>query len=69
MMQAWRDGKVAIANALGCGVDDDKVIYAFVPEMIRYYLNQEPLLPNLPVWLCREPEHLRYILDNLPDLV
>ncbi|MDX1573023.1 MAG: circularly permuted type 2 ATP-grasp protein [Methylophaga sp.] len=69
IMQAWRDGKVAIANAPGCGVADDKVIYAYVPEMIRYYLNEEPLLPNVPTWLCREPEHLHYVLDNLPDLV
>lgn len=69
IMQAWRDGKVAIANAPGCGVADDKVIYAYVPEMIRYYLNEEPLLPNVPTWLCRDPEHLRYVLDNLPDLV
>lgn len=69
IMQAWRDGKVAIANAPGCGVADDKVIYAYVPEMIRYYLNEEPILPNVPTWLCREPDHLRYVLDNLPDLV
>lgn len=69
IMQAWRDGKVAIANAPGCGVADDKVIYAYVPEMIRYYLKEEPILPNVPTWLCREPEHLRYVLDNLPDLV
>ncbi|MEX1200232.1 MAG: circularly permuted type 2 ATP-grasp protein [Methylophaga sp.] len=69
IMQAWRDGKVAIANAPGCGVADDKVIYAYVPEMIRYYLNEEPLLPNVPTYLCRDPEHLRYVLDNLPDLV
>lgn len=69
IMQAWREGKVAIANAPGCGVADDKVIYAYVPEMIRYYLNEEPILPNVPTWLCRDPEQLRYVLDNLPDLV
>lgn len=69
IMQAWRDGKVAIANAPGCGVADDKVIYAFVPEMIRYYLNEEPLLPNVPTWLCRDPEQLAHVLENLPDLV
>ncbi|MCX4189639.1 circularly permuted type 2 ATP-grasp protein [Methylophaga sp. OBS3] len=69
IMQAWRDGKVAIANAPGCGVADDKVIYAYVPEMIRYYLNEEPILPNVPTWLCRDPEQLAHVLKNLPDLV
>ncbi len=69
IMQAWRDGKVAIANAPGCGVADDKVIYAYVPEMIRYYLNEEPILPNVPTFLCRNPDHLRYVLDNLSELV
>lgn len=69
IMQAWRDGKVAIANAPGCGVADDKVIYAYVPEMIRYYLNEEPILPNVPTWLCRDPEQLNHVLKNLPDLV
>lgn len=69
IMQSWRDGKIAIANAPGCGVADDKVIYAYVPEMIRYYLNEEPLLPNVPTWLCRDPDQLAHVLDHLPDLV
>jgi uncharacterized circularly permuted ATP-grasp superfamily protein len=69
IMNSWRLGKVAIANAPGCGVADDKVIYAFVPDMIRYYLNEEPILDNVPTWLCRNEDERRYVLDNLPDLV
>lgn len=69
IMRSWREGKVAIANAPGCGVADDKVIYAYVPDMIRYYLNEEPLLPNVPTWLCRKPEDLDYVLTHLPELV
>ena len=45
------------------------MIYAYVPEMIRYYLNEEPILPNVPTWLCRDPEQRRHVLENLPDLV
>ncbi|AFJ03216.1 Protein containing domains DUF404, DUF407 [Methylophaga frappieri] len=69
IMQAWRDGKVAIANAPGCGVADDKVIYAYVPDMIRYYLNEPPILPNVPTWLCSNASDLEHVLANLPELV
>jgi uncharacterized circularly permuted ATP-grasp superfamily protein len=69
IMRSWRSGKVAIANAPGCGVADDKVIYAYVPAMIRYYLNEEPILDNVPTWLCREPDQRAYVLDHLPELV
>lgn len=69
IMRAWRAGKVAIANAPGCGVADDKVIYAYVPEMIRYYLDEEPLLPNVPTWLCRKADERKYVLEHLPELV
>jgi len=69
IMRAWSAGKVAIANAPGCGVADDKVIYAYVPDMIRYYLNEEPLLPNVPTWLCRNPDELAHVLEHLPELV
>ncbi len=56
-MRAWRSGKVAIANAPGAGVADDKVIYAFVPDLIRYYLKETPLVNNVPTYLCmREPD-------------
>lgn len=69
IMRSWRQGKVAIANAPGCGVADDKIIYAYVPDMIRYYLNEEPILDNVPTWLCREPDQLEHVLEHLPELV
>jgi uncharacterized circularly permuted ATP-grasp superfamily protein len=69
IMRSWKAGKVAIANAPGCGVADDKVLYAYVPEMIRYYLNEEPLLPNVPTMLCRNANDLAYVLEHLAELV
>ncbi|MDP3007568.1 MAG: circularly permuted type 2 ATP-grasp protein [Methylococcales bacterium] len=69
LMRAWKAGNVALANAPGAGVADDKVIYAYVPEMIRYYLNEEPILPNVPTYLCSEPEQLNYVLEHLAELV
>lgn len=69
IMRAWRAGNVAIANAPGCGVADDKVIYTYVPDMIRFYLKEEPILPNVPSWLCRKPDDLAYVLEHLPELV
>ncbi|GAA3527167.1 circularly permuted type 2 ATP-grasp protein [Zobellella aerophila] len=69
LMRAWRGGKVALANAPGAGVADDKVIYAFVPDIIRYYLGQEPLLPNVPSYLCLFEEDRNYVLANLDQLV
>jgi uncharacterized circularly permuted ATP-grasp superfamily protein len=69
IMRSWRAGKVAIANAPGCGVADDKVIYAYVPEMIRYYLNETPIIDNVPTWLCRDPEQLDHVLAHLEELV
>ena len=52
LMRAWRAGNVAIANAPGAGVADDKVVYSYVPALIRYYLDEEPKIPNVPTWLC-----------------
>jgi uncharacterized circularly permuted ATP-grasp superfamily protein len=68
-MRAWKAGNVALANAPGAGVADDKVVYAYVPEMIRYYLNEEPILPNVPTYLCSDPEQCAYVLAHLPELV
>jgi uncharacterized circularly permuted ATP-grasp superfamily protein len=68
-MRSWKAGKVAIANAPGCGVADDKVIYAYVPDMIRYYLDEEPLIQNVPTYLCRKPDELAYVLEHLAELV
>jgi len=69
LMRAWKAGNVALANAPGAGVADDKVVYAYVPEMIRYYLNEEPLLPNVPTYLCSDPEQLAYVVEHLAELV
>ncbi len=69
LMKAWKDGKVAIANAPGAGVADDKVIYSYVPDIIRYYLNEEPLIANVPTYRCENAEEREYVLDNLAKLV
>ena len=69
LMEVYSQGRVALANALGSGVADDKVIYAYVPQMIRYYLNEEQILPNVPTYLCWEKQQLDYVLANLDKLV
>ena len=69
LMRAWTRGKVALANAPGAGVADDKVVYAYVPDMIRYYLGEEPIIPNVPTHLCHEPKSLEYVLSHLDELV
>ena len=69
LMRAWRAGQVAIANAPGAGVADDKVVYAYVPQMIEYYLDEKPLLANVPTWLCADPEQREYVLAHLDELV
>lgn len=69
LLRAWRRGNVAIANAPGSGVADDKVVYAFVPRMIRYYLDQDPLIPNVPTYLCTDPKQREHVLANLDKLV
>jgi uncharacterized circularly permuted ATP-grasp superfamily protein len=69
LMSAYRAGKVTLANAVGTGVADDKAVYSYMPEIIRFYLGEEPILSNVPTWRCREPEHLSYVLDHLDELV
>ena len=69
LLSAYRAGRVTLANAIGTGVADDKSIYPYVPEMIRFYLGEEPLLNNVPTWMLRKPDDLKYVLDHLPDLV
>jgi uncharacterized circularly permuted ATP-grasp superfamily protein len=69
LMRAWKAGNVSLANAPGSGVADDKVVYTYVPEMIRYYLNEEPILPNVPTYMCSDPEQLDYVLAHLDELV
>ncbi|MFZ9507354.1 MAG: circularly permuted type 2 ATP-grasp protein [Burkholderiaceae bacterium] len=69
LFSAYRLGHVVIANAIGTGVADDKSIYPYVPEMIRFYLGEEPLLANVPTWQCRKPDDLAHVLAHLPELV
>jgi uncharacterized circularly permuted ATP-grasp superfamily protein len=69
LMRAWKSGRVAIANAPGAGVADDKVVYAWVPEIVRYYLGEEPLIPNVPTYRCLFADERKFVLDNLRELV
>ena len=69
LMRAYAKGNVAIANAPGNGVADDKAVYAFVPEMIRFYLSEEPLLAQVPTWLCLRDDDRAYVLEHLDELV
>jgi len=69
LVQAYRNGNVSLANSIGTGIADDKVMYYFVPRMIKYYLDQEPILPNVPTYLASEEKDKKYILEHLPELV
>ncbi len=69
LIRSWRAGKVGIANAPGAGVADDKVVYTFVPKLIHYYLDQDPIIPNVPSYLCMNEEDRKYVLANLDKLV
>jgi len=69
LMAAYRAGRVSLANAPGNGIADDKVIYAYVPDMIRYYEGAEPILPNVPTYLCWRGQDRQYVLEHLEDLV
>ena len=68
-IEVLRQGRVAIANAPGTGIADDKLIYAHVPAMIRYYLDEEPIIENVPTYLCARPDDQRYVLEHLEQLV
>lgn len=69
LMRAWRGQNVALANAPGAGVADDKVVYAYVPQIIQYYLKEDPVLPNVPTWLLRDEQSRQHVLANLENLV
>jgi uncharacterized circularly permuted ATP-grasp superfamily protein len=69
IFKAYRKGNIALANAPGTGVADDKVVYAYVPEMIRYYLNEEPIINNVPTYLCFRDSDRQYVLENLDKMV
>jgi uncharacterized circularly permuted ATP-grasp superfamily protein len=69
LMAAYRLGNVVISNAIGTGVADDKSIYPYVPDMIKFYLGEEPILKNVPTWQCHKADDLAYVLSHLPELV
>jgi uncharacterized circularly permuted ATP-grasp superfamily protein len=69
IVNAWAKGNVTLANAPGNGAADDKAIYPFVPDMIRFYLGEEPVLEQVPTWVCARPDEARYVLDHLPEMV
>jgi uncharacterized circularly permuted ATP-grasp superfamily protein len=69
LLSVYRSGRVTLANAIGTGVADDKSIYPFVPDMVRFYLSEEPILNNVPTYQCRKKEDLEYTLAHLPELV
>jgi len=69
LIGAYEAGNVALANAPGTGVADDKAVYSYMPEIVRFFTGQEPLLENVPTWRCREPDSLAHVLDHLPELV
>ncbi len=69
LLSVYRAGNVVLANAIGAGVADDKSIYPYVPEMVRFYLDEDPILNNVPTWQCRKPKDLSYVLANLGQMV
>ncbi len=69
VMRAMKSGKVSLANAVGTGVADDKAVYAYIPRIIEYYLGEEAVLENVETYICREPDTLKFVLDNLDKLV
>ena len=69
LMDAYRAGNVTLANAVGTGVADDKAIYPFVEDMIRYYLSEEPIIQNVPTYICARDADQAYVLDHLSELV
>ena len=69
IMDVYRAGRITIANAPGTGIADDKAIYSFMPDIVEFYTGEKPILQNVPTWRCSEPDSLKYVLDNLKDLV
>jgi uncharacterized circularly permuted ATP-grasp superfamily protein len=69
LMRAWKAGKVALANAPGAGVADDKVVYSYVPEIIKYYLDEDPIIPNVPSYRCINKDERDYVIQNIDKLV
>src|SRR5437660_3025699 len=68
-MSAYAAGNITLANAVGTGISDDKAIYSYMPDIVKFYLGEEPILKNVPTWRCRQQEQLSYVLDHLEELV
>ena len=69
LMTAYMAGNITLANAVGTGISDDKAVYSYMPEIVKFYLAEEPILNNVPTWRCRQQDDLKYVLDNLHELV
>jgi uncharacterized circularly permuted ATP-grasp superfamily protein len=69
LMSAYQAGNVTLANAVGTGIADDKAVYSYMPDIVKFFLGEEPILKNVPTWRCREREHLSYVLDHIEELV
>src|SRR6202162_4291041 len=69
LMAVYQAGNLTLANAVGTGIADDKAVYSYMPEIVKFFLGEEPILKNVPTWRCREPKHLAYVLDHLDELV
>jgi uncharacterized circularly permuted ATP-grasp superfamily protein len=69
LMSAYQAGNLTLANAVGTGIADDKAVYSFMPEIVKFFLGEEPILKTVPTWRCRDEEHLSYVLDNIEELV
>src|SRR4029077_5746995 len=69
LMSAYAAGNITLANAVGTGIADDKAIYSYMTDVVKFYLGEEPILKNVPTWRCREPKDLSYVLDHLGELV
>jgi uncharacterized circularly permuted ATP-grasp superfamily protein len=69
LMSAYQAGNVTLANAVGTGIADDKAVYSYMPDIVKFYLGEDPILKNVPTFRCREKDHLSHVLDRLPELV
>jgi len=69
LMSAYQAGNITLANAVGTGIADDKAVYSYMPQIMRFFLGEEPILKNVPTWRCREDDHLAYVLDHIEELV
>jgi uncharacterized circularly permuted ATP-grasp superfamily protein len=69
LILAHQAGNLTLANAVGTGIADDKAIYSYMPEIIKFYLGESPILDNVPTWRCREPEHLKYVIEHIEEMV